>query len=75
MSPTIIAMAEKLWQLIGITAHEGCRCEEQVMRMLADSISADLELASALKTLTLPEEEEIATLLWREIAANRAPRS
>jgi len=75
MSPTIIAIAEKLWRLIGITAHEGGRCEEQVMKMLEARISADLELASALKTLTLPEEEEIATLLWREISATRAPQS
>ncbi len=75
MCPVLIAISEKLWQLIGAASHEGCRCEKRVMSLLEERIAADAELASALKTLTASEEEEIATLLWREIAATRAPRS
>ncbi len=75
MSPTIIAIAEKLWQLIGARVRGTCLCEEQLMVILEERISADPELASALLTLNWKEAADLTILLWREIAAYRALRS
>ncbi len=75
MNHKIVTLAEKLWYLLGITANEADNCEGRAIWMLEKLIAKDPDLTSALSTLTSEDEAELGILLWREIAANRAPRS
>ncbi len=43
MRPVLIAISEKVWQLIGV-ATSGYRCEKRVMSLLEEHIGADGEV-------------------------------
>ena len=75
MCPTAIFVAQKLLEIISITATEVDRSEADTIEVIGDRIFADAKLISSLIGLALGEMEELYLLLQREMAASRALRS
>ena len=75
MSPTAIFVAQKLLEIISITATEVDRSEADTIEVIGDRIFADAKLISSLIGLAPGEMEELYLLLRREMAASRALRS
>jgi len=75
MSPTAILIAQKLFEIISLTASDVRRSEADTIEMIGDRIFADAKLVSTLIGLAPGEMEELYSLLRREMAASRAPRS
>ncbi|HVN88925.1 MAG TPA: hypothetical protein VMT61_03840 [Candidatus Binataceae bacterium] len=75
MSPTAILIAQKLFEIISLTASDVRRSEADTIEMIGDRIFADAKLVSTLIGLAPGEMEELYSLLRRGMAASRAPRS
>ena len=75
MCPTAIFVAQKLLEIISITATEVDRSEADTIEVIGDRIFADAKLISSLIGLAPGEMEELYLLLRREMAASRALRS
>ncbi len=75
MSPNAILVAQKLLEIISLTAAEVDRSEADTMEVIGDRIFANAKLVSTLIGLAPGEIEELYLLLQRETTASRAPRS